>query len=648
MYGYGKNACRIILLSYLTVVGVTIDLSRSKADETFVFQLLKAAGRFSVEQLFLFVGLCALYAYAFQRIKKTTWTLYDRTCVVIPAVLFSGFMVVGYSFAQANSLNLILANKVQIIKAIITFAGYGIGFMISIAWLYTWLTDCELCHKERQIQRKGVLGRYKAMLMSVPFRTVFLTLLIIYIPYMIISYPAIFMGDDQSIILQGFIFSSGTSTYLCLIDENVKLNGHHPVTYTLFVHACLVIGKSIFGSYNIGIFLAALSQFLVVCTVVAASVRLLAQMGVHENVLLGVISYFAFAPKIQNYMFLITKDIFSACMMLLFLMSVFRMVQGKTSGKRALVELSFFGIAAGLFRNDGRYIILGSVVIMLFIIKEYRKMLLVSGVTITVCLGLFFDVLMPAFHITPASRREALSVPFQQTARYFRDRREEVTEEEWEAVSAVLDANSIGEKYNPTNSDPVKATFHEEATQEELMTYFIVWFKMGLKHPRVYVQATFNNYYIYFYPGAKLVNNSYSYSWSQNCIEEINNAEDLKRMGCSFHYPEALDSARTAYEMLRERIFELPVFSLLKSSAAYVWMLVILVFYLIKERIYKGLALTIPLVLSVGVCILSPRNGDYFRYLYCVSVCLPVIFLQCLYMCKYSGKKEARHDKLGY
>lgn len=640
MQSYGKKTYYVILLSYLTVVGITSDLCIPNTDEHFIFQLLKAAGEFSVEQIFLFVGLCAFYIYAFQRIREAKWTLWDGACVVIPAALFAGFMVVGYSFAQTNSLDLILKNKVQNAKAMIIFGGYGIGFAISIAWFYTWLTDLELFHTERQIRKKGLLGRYKTILMSAPFRTTFLTLLVVYIPYMVLSYPAIFMGDTGDYVLQGFnSYDRGTS-YLHLIDENVKLNGHHPIINTLIVYACLIIGKAIFGSYNVGIFLVALSQLLGICAAVSIAICLLAQAGIHENILLGLIAYFAFAPRTQNYMFVITKDVFSTCMMLLFLLSVFRMVLGKTSGKRTLAELSLFGVAMALFRNDGKYIILGSIVVMLFLIKEHRKTLLVSGITIAVCLVLFFDVLMPVFHITPTSKREALSVPFQQTARYFRDCEDEVTEEEWAAVSAVLNANTIGERYIPTRSDAVKGTFNEEATNDELMVYFKVWFQMGLKHPGVYVQATLNNYYNYFYPGATLAE-QYSYSWSQSCMEYTNGYEALQKTGLSFHQSEALEHARISYETLRESIFELPVLSLLKSPAAYVWMLMLLVFYLIKIKRYKALALTMPLVLSVGVCFLGPCNGNYFRYLYGVSMCLPIILFQCLYMCRDSREKEA-------
>lgn len=265
-----------------------------------------------------------------------------------------------------------------------------------------------------------------------------------------------------------------------------------------------------------------------------------------------------------------------------------------------------------------------------------------AGMMIAFVFVLFFNVAMPALHITHGSQREALSVPFQQTARYYRDYSKEVTEEEERIISAVLRTEGIGEKYRPETSDPVKGEFHKEATGEDLKAYFKVWFQMGLKHPGVYVQATLNNYYNYFYPDAKLakLGNMGSYSWSEHYMEVVRNHKNLKEIGLSIQYPERLGKARTAYENLREKVFELPVLSILKSPAAFVWTLILLVFYLLKEKAWTGLAQTIPLILSVGICFLSPRNGDYFRYLYGVSLCLPVVIICALLLCGHREEES--------
>lgn len=167
---------------------------------------------------------------------------------MIPAVLFAGFMVVGYSFAQTNSLGLVSKNGAQIAKSMIAFVGYGIGFGISIAWFYTWLEDLKFFHEGKQLQGNGLLGGYKAMLMKSPFWITFLTLLIVYIPCAVLLYPAIVQGDIGAYVLQGFNLPEGISEYLILVDENIKLNRHHPVLYTLFIHVCLIVGKSVFGS----------------------------------------------------------------------------------------------------------------------------------------------------------------------------------------------------------------------------------------------------------------------------------------------------------------------------------------------------------------------------------------------------------------
>lgn len=290
-----------VILSYLTLIGITTDL-KLKTGESAIARLLTAMGGFSLTKLFLFAGLCTLYICAFRYIEAVNWTIRERVFALLPAFLFAGFMVVGYSFAQTDSLDLVLQGNVQRIKALIAFGGYGIIFAVLIAWLYAWLQGVDLANGSTLgYGKRGLWGQYKRLLRKAPFRTVFVTLFILYIPYTILSYPAILMGDSYDIIAQGFNFPEYTSSYLILMDESVKLNGHHPIVHTQLVHICLVIGNAVFGSYNVGIFLVSLVQLFGMCTVAAASIQGLTRVGVQENILLALIAYFAFAPRMQNY-----------------------------------------------------------------------------------------------------------------------------------------------------------------------------------------------------------------------------------------------------------------------------------------------------------------------------------------------------------
>ena len=74
--------------------------------------------------------------------------------------------------------------------------------------------------------------------------------------------------------------------------------------------------------------------------------------------------------------------------------------------------------------------------------------------------------------IAGVGKQEALSVCFQQTARYVKYHGDEVTQEEEEAIKKVLNYKDIGNLYDPNLSDPVKKTFKTESTSEDLKNYF--------------------------------------------------------------------------------------------------------------------------------------------------------------------------------
>ncbi len=154
-----------------------------------------------------------------------------------------------------------------------------------------------------------------------------------------------------------------------------------------------------------------------------------------------------------------------------------------------------------LFRNNGKYIIYPmSFVLIIMIIKEYKKcfdkQILIRGIGVII-ISLFLAIgseefLMFHYNIQNGSIREALSLPFQQTARYITEYGDEVTDEEKKAIDAILDYDSLAEKYDPRISDPVKNTFRKDSTKEDLINYFKVWLQQIKKHTLTYFKATMN------------------------------------------------------------------------------------------------------------------------------------------------------------
>lgn len=99
----------------------------------------------------------------------------------------------------------------------------------------------------------------------------------------------------------------------------------------------------------------------------------------------------------------------------------------------------------------------------------------------------------------------------------------------------------------------------------------------------------------------------------------------LEPFGTDFAYPEKWNSVRNRAETFREQIFQLPVLSALNLSAFYIWILILWFFYAFGHRQKHALLLVWPLLIILLICMAGPAYGWYFRYMYSIAVCLPVV-----------------------
>ena len=133
----------------------------------------------------------------------------------------------------------------------------------------------------KRIVSKNFRGEVSLVLENHTFLCSFLTIVVLYIPYIVCSYPAILQGDAQDFILQGYNLPSLQSERLVLLNKNVYLNAHHPVAYTMLVHICMIIGKFLFKSWNAGLFLVSLIQFVFAASVISYFVKFLRELRVN-------------------------------------------------------------------------------------------------------------------------------------------------------------------------------------------------------------------------------------------------------------------------------------------------------------------------------------------------------------------------------
>ena len=264
---------------------------------------------------------------------------------------------------------------------------------------------------------------------------------------------------------------------------------------------------------------------------------------------------------------------------------------------------------------------------------------------LALCMGAntyFTKVFMPAHDITPGSKREMLSIPFQQTARFVQKHDglnsgvqpvvkddgtvEEptsdglVTPHEREVIDRVLTYGNLGHRYNPDKSDAVKNCFNEDASDADIKAYFEVWAEMFHKDPESYISALINNYYGYFYPSARDAW-FYSTAFSAEVMARPDNTKYFDFHPVDSKVVRFCDHVVNLYRVAVQRI---PLVSLTMSSATYVWIMVAIVAYLMRRLDWRALAIWVPLLGVLAVCLIGPCNGStYMRYLYPVILCVP-------------------------
>ena len=640
-----KGIARQIIITLLISLGLFIRLPGGGRPGwgNAARNLLTSFEGFSLSMVLIILGVFFLVYWVETRSLPDSW---KRPAVLVPAAFFALCIVFGSSYEHIGSWNQVfsLADG-QLLKSLYVFCAYTALFTYGIRLVYHLLDRCTerpAVVLETAEPGKGLVGFFRRCLASHPFWTAFLLLLVAYLPHIIVSWPCVFMGDTWQQIVQAFPELGQTgSPYLTpdrIIKSGVYINQHHSVVQTLLIHAFLLLGDGLFHSFNIGIFLYDFLQFLFMLCAFARVLSLLTRKRqASPGFFVFYLLYIVLNPLIHNYVFLITKDTLYAGCFLFLLCGLFRALQGERS-RGVFCEILLSSIGMLVFRNEARFLLLFAFLVMALLYPPVRKQALGLAAGVLVFSGLVFYLLFPALGFTPSSRREAFSEPMQQVTRCVRDHREDVTEEEWQAIDRVLEADNIVDLYNPTNADPVKATFREAATSEDIVAFLKTWLGMVVRHPDTCLQAFLHHYYTYFYPGNTRMYHYY-YSYSELNINYLN--QFLAPLGKSISLPSWSAKLRKNIDQVWDGgLSEFPLFSFMMTAPVYFWAVILLVGWVIRRRCRTAVTLLVCPVLLMLFLLVGPTSGDYGRYLLHVVCGLPALFVMAISLIRRSSSQQ--------
>ena len=616
----------LIIFAILTTISFTLNIyNLDKLVKNISFTSTSASiesnlamyGPFKVGSLMLLILVVffyLLYKRYYNKNKKNSFIF------IILAALFSLFMIFGYSYSVTNSWDLIFGSIPLFILSIFIFIGYFIFFKVVINLIYDFLIKVKL---EEKVSQNKILNY---LFNEHPFRSTFIILLICWLPYIIAFYPGILSPDPSNQIKQFFNLDTQYREYVVMIDENVPITNHHPVLHTVILGGLTYL---FLGSANVGIFIYSLIQTGLLLTLLSYTMLYMKKLNTPYIIRIISLIIYAFVPIYPLYAMSTLKDVIFAILVIFYIIKLYECLKYAGSdyyNKKNIFILIILMLLITLFRNNGIYLILMSFPFLLFIDHKNIKKIIFTLLIPVICYYSFTNILLPYLKVTPGSIREVLSIPFQQTARYVKEYPDDVSEDERKAIDTILTYDTLAERYKPEISDPVKNAFNKYATKEDLKAYFKVWITEFFKHPNVYLEATINNTYGYFYPDQK--------KW----YVYFNYDKRLKETGeIDYHYNN-LKGLRKGLSSYASAFPYIPGIGSLVSIGFCTWICMGLFAFVIALKKYKYLIYFTPVISIILVCIASPVN-TYFRYTLGYTFAIPLLISLTLNVINESKKE---------
>lgn len=520
----------------------------------------------------------------------------SRISVNILAFLFTLALFIGAYFRY----NLIVLQDNYLFLLLVLAGNYCLNKKI-LGYLWCKFGSINSCRKTRTLNTY-IFDIY-------PVRAAFLIIFIFWLPYYFVTYPGGVQWDTFSQINQYYG-----------IEE---LTNHHPVISTLIMGSFIKLGRFL-ADDNLGVFMYNIFQSLLLVYAFSLFFKLMSAFKTPYPlrwVFLGFYSLITIWPAFAQLMI---KDTLYTAAVCIFLYLIVSDVIMKYSSPLSCFKLIAAGAMVCLLRNNGVYIIGFTLMFILFCRRIRRKRLLLCLSIPVFIFYVFVKVILPICDIPAGSKREMLSIPFQQTARYVQMYGNEMSETNKQIINNVLDYEGLAQNYNPELSDPVKATYKENSSVDEFIQYLKVWLRGFFTHPSTYIAATLNNTYGYYSLEAELKGNNDPYFIESN---RAVNTGDFNIYNASPFYKDGINILLN----LRNIQMRLPVINLFFNMGFYTWLLIFFLARLIAKHRFSDIVVLVPSLTSVLICIASPVN-TYLRYMLPVMACMPLVVSSVIYV----------------
>ncbi len=559
--------------------------------------------------LILFLGILFLMISLSKFVVLDTKNKRLAKCL---GIFFSCCVVMGKSYEAINSWDYIFSSFSTFIASCCIIAGYAIIFYYLIGTLFVLMQKNDDIVLQNPALKKfsSSINKFLSKKSLLKFWS---GLMILWLPYLIINYPAV-IHADSGVMLGQYMYGT--------------LHNHHPVVQTIIWGGFVDLFYKLSGSYNLGVFLFAAIQYIYGSLIFALLFDYVYKKGYPVLIILFAFLTVGLMPAFPRNVTAVCKDSNYTLYVLFMVWLTIKTTDYKEEIAKSKYYLLPVWIITVLFvafsRKNGIHLIILSVIPLIIYLRKCKRTAFLISAAVLIGIGGYLGgefVISDVYNIENDDTQETYSIPFQQTARYVREHGSEVTAQERDTIATVLDYDNLSELYNPQISDPVKSTFKADSTKEDFNRYLYVWFNQLCKHPATYIQATLNGIYGYFYP-----ENIGYYSdlfYMTMCVDDT-----------KIFAPEALKNAADKLCDINMKSRQLPIIGLFSSLGFYVWIdIIALMYFIVNKKDKKYIVYNMPALITLLICIASPVN-NVMRY------GLPIIFIAPFMLCMCFSKKK--------
>ncbi|GMA70561.1 hypothetical protein GCM10025879_18070 [Leuconostoc litchii] len=500
-----------------------------------------------------------------------------------------------------------------------------------------------------------VIDKLKVRKFQVRFWYVFVVLMLIWGIQIFPLFPGMVSWDGYRQFLEFF------HTHINDLNFTYYPTNHHPWASTLIFGSIFSIGQKI-GGPNVGLFLIVLIQMIVSSIIYTKVVQFIGQNWGKKAAFVTFLFYAS--PFVAFWQVTIEKTPLFLAFTIWFVMNYSKILMDnlKSDSPFSLyVQLTVSGIFMSLFRNDGSYVVILSLLTLLIIEISRKKIIPRQLIT---CLLVFLavylgwnKVALPAMNVVSGSTSEVISLPMRQVSAVVLTNPESFSKQELATINKITPIKEIPMHFDINNADNLKSLYPVDsflrsayeieqlkagkikkiatpAIKKETKQYLLIWVKQFFKHPKTYVitffaaNSSFLNPIIDKYPDSRGIMYGNEYMKTNTFLQPS--------WYNQVHY--WFSDTTRKYIKWPNTIFALPLFRTVFQPAFSLWAVLFAFAYCLYKKSYLALVF-IPIGLLAAVPLLSPVNGME-RYMLPAIYTLPLLLVVIVNVRKGSKKNE--------